>query len=71
MGVKGVPAGTKSFPAMDKLVPHPELSAECGDPIKLDQITERIYIFSGILYAAFFSLYSIGFKYPNLSFILS
>ena len=24
----GVPAGTKSFPAMDKLVPHPELSAD-------------------------------------------
>ena len=43
----------------------------CGDPIKLDQIPERIYIFSGIFYAAFFSLYSIGLKYPNFSFILS
>ena len=42
-----------------------------GDPIKLDQIPERIYIFSGIFYAAFFSLYSIGLKYPNFSFILS
>ena len=44
---------------------------KCGDPIKLDQIPERIYIFSGIFYAAFFSLYSIGLKYPNFSFILS
>ena len=43
----------------------------CGDPIKLDQIPDRIYIFSGIFYAAFFSLYSIGLKYPNFSFILS
>ena len=47
------------------------VSAICGDPIKLDQIPERIYIFSGIFYAAFFSLYSIGLKYPNFSFILS
>ena len=43
----------------------------CGDPIKLDQIPERIYIFSGIFYAAFFFLNSIGLKYPNFSFILS
>ena len=47
------------------------LLGSCGDPIKLDQIPERIYIFSGIFYAAFFSLYSIGLKYPNFSFILS
>ncbi|WP_062551913.1 hypothetical protein [Peptoniphilus phoceensis] len=26
----------------------------CGDPIKLDFIPERIYIFSGIFYTAFF-----------------
>ena len=71
IGVMGVPSGTKSFPAMNKLVPHPELSAECVDPIKLGQIPERFYIFSGIFYAASFSLYSIGLKYPNFSFILS
>ena len=50
---------------------HEITAYNCGDPIKLDQIPERIYIFSGIFYAAFFFLNSIGLKYPNFSFILS
>ena len=54
-----------------KIIFKQKTSGSCGDPIKLDQIPERIYIFSGIFYAAFFSLYSTGLKYPNFSFILS